>query len=284
MCILLCMVTGATADWGPVMRSMAAAESSAFATDVRFTPWGDNAVRVQVARPGHTVVDGVLSPLLPRPQAASMSCADGPITHGNLRVECSSDGATRRAYRVSDGALLLVELTDFVATAEQGQVEPPLKVVFGCGASEVYGLGQQRQTCYPEGGRQAPSQGKAFAPGEVLTYTLAAGEGGAANTLPWLYGATVGVGADWGLWVNLPSTGNLTLDATVSDERSVAFFFDAAVQLDYVVTTHSAASRAVDQSFEMVERFTEWVGRSPGLPEWALGYWHSKNRFVSRLP
>ena len=29
-------------------------------------------------------------------------------------------------------------------------------------------------------------------------------------------------------------------------------------------------------------RFTSWVGRSPGLPEWALGYWHCKNRYASQ--
>ena len=55
------------------------------------------------------------------------------------------------------------------------------------------------------------------------------------------------------------------------------------MQLDYLVTTPSAASLAAGTgAFSLIESFTDWVGRSPGLPEWALGYWHCKNRYASQ--
>lgn len=38
---------------------------------------------------------------------------------------------------------------------------------------------------------------------------LARGEGGAANTLPWLVGATVKKGAEFGFWLNVPVRGTV---------------------------------------------------------------------------
>lgn len=171
-----------------------------------------------------------------------------------------------------------METVEFGTVPLDGQSTPPLTVNWQVGGSTVFGLGQQRQTCYPEGGRQTPTNGRVFASGQTLTFDLAAGEGGAANTLPWFYGTTIGVGADWGLWVNIASTGNITLDSTDDNNRSITIFFDAASHLDYIVTTHPGAAPPSNRTFSLLERFTEWVGRSPGLPDWALGYWHSKNR------
>ena len=49
-----------------------------------------------------------------------------------------------------------------------------------------YGLGMQRETCYPSGGRQTPALGLVLVPAvpnQTVSFNLAAGEGGAANTL-----------------------------------------------------------------------------------------------------
>ena len=34
--------------------------------------------------------------------------------------------------------------------------------------------------------------------------------------------------------------------------------------------------------FDILENFLSWVGTSPALPDWTLGYWHSKNRYASQ--
>ena len=107
-----------------------------------------------------------------------------------------------------------------------------------------------------------------------------AGEGGAANTLPWLLGATIGTGGDWGMWLNMPGTGNVTLNATDDDNRTVTWVINSAAQLDYLVVTHPANADTTETTFSLLDRFTEWVGRSPGLPRWATGFWQSKNRCV----
>ena len=150
------------------------------------------------------------------------------------------------------------------------------------GGAEVFGLGQFREACYPQGGLQTPALGRVFAPGEVYGIDLSRGEGGAANSLPWLMGATVGAGADFGVWLNVPSMGAVSFDARDAANRSVTWSLAAAAQLDYVVTTTGAASTAATSAFDLLANFVAMVGPTPQLPEWALGYWHSKARYASQ--
>jgi alpha-glucosidase (family GH31 glycosyl hydrolase) len=201
---------------------------------------------------------------------------------GNIKVE--ANGTALRFIRVSDGRVLLSQTSigfgpPIDVDHEFGQVSVSLDVA----SYDLYGLGMQRQTCYPAGGRQTPPLGKVFAPGKVLSFELAAGEGGAANTLPWVTGTTPGKAAEFGFWLNNPSMGNVSFDATVSGKRSMVWNLAAAAHLDYIITAPSAAAIAAGtQSFALLESFTSWVGRSPGLPDYALGYWHSKNRYASQ--
>ena len=187
-----------------------------------------------------------------------------------------------------------------------------------------------RQACYPSGGQQAPAVGRVFQPGVMYNMLLARGEGGAANTLPWLIGATLNQGADFGFWLNVPGMGNMTFDARDAGNRSMSFSMAASPQLDYIVTTTPApavmptaaaagagrgdayappaggdvaaaqppnnespaattaattagAPAGQDTSFfDILENFVGWVGTSPALPDWTLGYWHSKNRYASQ--
>lgn len=144
---------------------------------VEVTPWGDDSLRVIVGRDG-TSVSPQLSPVLPRDDAKPVPCASGGLTNDNLRVECSASG--RVFYRVSDGAVLIEESVTFDPlhhsiehSATSSSWPPPtapsgVTVTMRVGSSEVYGLGQQRATCYPEGGRQTQPLARAFAPGQVI--------------------------------------------------------------------------------------------------------------------
>ena len=203
------------------------------------------------------------------------------LQNGNLLFEELADGR-HRLTRVSDGALLVtLEAATFGAPLPLHTL-PSLSATFGLGGATVFGLGQFREACYPEGGSQTPPLGRVFAAGALTTLDLARGEGGAANSLPWLAGATVGAGADWGVWLNVPAMGQLALDSRDDANRSATWSLAAAAQLDYVVTTTPAGGTPEASFFDVLQNFVSWTGAAPAPPEWTLGYWHSKCRYASQ--
>ena len=239
-------------------------------------PWGRDSLRVRLAPGGAPPVE-LPSALLPAPWPP---LPPGPTyASGNLLLRV--EGASYVFSRASDGKQLLSLAAPTFGPPLPLHSLPSLAANFSLGAAEVFGLGQQRQACYPEGGAQAAPLGRVFAPGAAYTFSLARGEGGAANTLPWLLGATVGAGADWGLWLNVPGMGEATFDATGA-ARTAAFALPAAAQLDFVVTTTPAGGAPAASFFSLLENFVAWVGAHPRPPDWALGYWHSKNRYASQ--
>jgi alpha-D-xyloside xylohydrolase len=247
-------------------------------------PYGENAFRVRVAPPGGATSDDTITALLPvavepalqaqgEDQAAAALATQ---TNGNLKVE-TIDGQ-RVFSRVSDGKLLVTESSVVFGAPMASHALPQLNVSWSVGSAELYGLGQHRQACYESGGFQTPPLLRTFTPGDTVQVDLARGEGGASNTLPWLTG-----GAEFGFWLNNPAMGHVVFDATDDANRTMAWQLGAAVQLDYLITTPSAEALASGTgAFSLIEDFTAWVGRSPGLPEWALGYWHCKNRYASQ--
>ena len=271
-----------------------AAAAAAAAPVVRVEPYGADAFRVRIAPAGGEIFDGAITALLPlaggsrepSTSASAASAAPGSQTNGNLRVETAADGR-RRFVRVSDGKLLLEEQgVAFGPPLDGSHTLPSANVSFGLGAAELFGLGQHRQACYESGGSQTPPLGRVFSPaGGVVHFDLARGEGGASNTLPQLQGATVGEGAHFVFWMNNPAMGTIDFDSRQPASRSMNWSLASVQQLDYLVATTSGSTDdggGGRGAFELIERFTGWLGRSPGLPEWALGYWHSKNRYASQ--
>jgi alpha-D-xyloside xylohydrolase len=240
-------------------------------------PWGRDAVRVRVAAAGGAPRE-LPSALLARRGAAWGAAS--PVASGDLRLEVRADGV-HEWRRLSDGRLLLV-LSELRFEAPLAlHALPQAVATFRVGNATVFGFGQQRQACYAEGGAQTAPMGRLFEPDAAYTWSLARGEGGAANTLPWMVGASEGEGAEWGLWLNVPAMGSVTFDARAGEgnNRSISFALAAAAQLDYVVATTRTGGRSF---FELAQRFVSWVGAVPEPPVWTLGYWHSKNRYASQ--
>jgi len=251
-------------------------------------PWGRDAFRVRLA-PGAAAPADLPSALLPLSSSAAAAAASAPgsssYTNGNLRldVEGAGDAATHRFSRVSDGAPLLTMLGASFGAPLPLHSLPQAAVAFGVGASTAFGLGQQREACYPEGGAQTRALGGSlFAPGGAYTLDLARGEGGAANSLPWLVGATPGAGASFGLFLNVPAMGQVAFDSLNDTNRTVAWSLAAAAQIDYLVTTVPGAGSSATAFFDIQQNFVSWVGATPTPPDWALGYWHSKDRYSSQ--
>eukprot|EP01079_Euglenida_sp_SAG-EU17-18_P004430 gene4430-804_t len=263
--------------------------------DVSILPWGPDALRVRVA-PGPLVMD-LPTALLPDPAGSSpgppriMAGGLGPVINGNIRAETDPASGLRRFVQVADGRVLLTETALSFGAAPvdtQGSPAPPMNVTFGGGPAALFGLGQQRQACYPAGGRQAGPGGRLCAPGEVASFVLAAGEGGAANTLPFVLGADQpssrggAQGAVWAFWMNVPAMGTFHADARRAGAVQFGWQLACAQQLDYVVMATPAAEPAASRAFALLSAFSGMVGRSPGLPGHLLGYWHSKNRYASQ--
>ena len=261
-------------------------------TAVRIEPYGAHSFRVRVAAPGDSVRDDTITALLPgappdAPAAPTAAAAARGSTqqqvNGNLQVE-TLPGGGRRFTRVSDGLHLLTESSLAFWAPLPSHSLHQLNATFEVGSAELYGLGQHRQACYPTGGAQTPPLLRTFTPGSLVHLDLARGEGGAANTLPWLTSASADAGgATFGFWLNNPAMGGVDFDATDDRNRTMHWQLAAAAQLDYIVTTTSPTAIADGTTaFQLLEHFVSWVGRSPGLPEWALGYWHCKNRYASQ--
>ena len=261
-------------------------------TAVLIEPYGAHSFRVRVAAPGGSVRDDTTTALLSSgpdagppaaaPTAAASARGSTQQVNGNLQVE-TLPGGGRRFTRVSDGLHLLTESSLAFWAPLPSHSLHQLNATFEVGSAELYGLGQHRQACYPTGGAQTPPLLRTFTPGSLVHLDLARGEGGAANTLPWLTSASADAGgATFGFWLNNPAMGGVDFDAT-DDNRTMHWQLAAAAQLDYIITTPSPSAIADGTTaFQLLEHFVSWVGRSPGLPEWALGYWHCKNRYASQ--
>lgn len=221
---------------------------------LRVEPWGDDSVRVRVAR--HTVQDGLPGALSdePAPTAAERhDTADGTsvLTVGRLRVELSPQGHLT-FLRASDGGELLREVPGHFAWPGPRQFTPVgdghyrLDQRFAAYDDErFYGLGQH-------------SHGRLDHKHMVLDLVQRNGE----VTIPFALSSR-----GYGLLWNQPAVGRVELAA--NGTRWVA---DAARQIDYWFTAGPAPDR-------ILARYADATGHAPVLPDWALGLWQSKLRY-----
>ena len=176
-------------------------------------PYGPDALRVRVSaggapisrRPSALLAETLPATALPAEPAVAATPGRQGVTNGNLRMEPVPNGG-RRFVRVSDGAVLLTERAVGFGPPLPAFALGSVSASFDVAGQQLYGLGMQRQTCYESGGRQTPVLGAVFSPGEALSFDLAAGEGGAANTLPWLTSGPDAAASQssFGFWLNNP--------------------------------------------------------------------------------
>ena len=237
-----------------VLAVLAVVDGAAANGAVLVEPWGEGTLRVRMSLTAAPVDTTLPTSLLPRPPPAARSPGtDGAeVTSGNL--EATTDAATglRQFTRISDRKSLLreVSVTAFAPTTTTitagggGGGEGGIVFRATIAADHLYGLGMQRQTCYAEGGLQTPALGLVLPapsagdpnPTVSAAFNLAAGEGGAANTLPWLMAASPGAGATAGFFLNVPAMGNVTFRYAAATAATGTG--GAAVEMEWYAASH----------------------------------------------
>ena len=159
------------------------------ADNVLARPWGENALRIQIAPSSWTLTDDLPTAYLPGapgmqghfsfgPERPSGLSSGAPVTSGNIRAEADSEGLLT-ITRVSDGKILLRES----ARALGSESDASVSFDFSSSASKLYGMGQNRLKNNGAGlGLNVVNQTYSFQ-GSIGE------EGGPSNSLPWVLGA-----------------------------------------------------------------------------------------------
>lgn len=251
--------------------------------NVLVRPWGDNALRVQIAPSSWTLTDTLPTAFLPggAPSEGHFSFSGGslpdvsvsPVTSGNIRAIQGPDGLLTFT-RVDDGVVLLREgPRSFGEDRDGGST---VSFDFSSSSSNIYGLGQNRHQNNGGGlGLNVVNNSYNFAEsiGE---------EGGPSNSLPWALAADPGKGFQFGILFNSPTLGGVDINVTSISWSIVAPAGNQRLrqQFDFLVTTHASGAQNADKPFQIIEKYVDAVGHARKLPY--PGYWHSKNRYHSQ--
>jgi hypothetical protein len=266
------------------------------ADNVLIRPWGENALRVQVAPSSWALTDALPTAYLPggAPGAAAGGIIDsgsggfgtpgfgdafpkveaGPVTSGNIKAEMGADGMLSFT-RVSDSKVLFKETARTFSPLSSG-ADSSVTFDFTGTATKLYGMGQNRQD------QNGPGMGVNVV-GHTYDFQKSISyEGGPSNSLPWILGADPATGFQFGLLFNSPSLGGAVHTAT-NTTWSIAG--DAGnqklrQQFDFLITTHSADAKPEEKPYQMMEKYVDAVGHARKMP-WP-GYWHSRNRYASQ--
>jgi alpha-D-xyloside xylohydrolase len=65
-------------------------------------------------------------------------------------------------------------------------------------------------------------------------------------------------------------------------DTNTTWMAEAATQLDYFVTVPPAGCPPSKAGPAIMRAYVDAVGHSPAMPQWATGYWHSRNRYSSQ--
>ena len=72
-------------------------------------------------------------------------------------------------------------------------------------------------------------------------------------------------------------------DGTVSFwDDNTTWMAEAATQIDDFVTVPPASAKPASNGPAIMNAFVDAVGHAPVMPEWGMGYWHSRNRYSSQ--
>eukprot|EP00463_Aulacantha_scolymantha_P003726 TRINITY_DN461_c0_g1_i2.p1 TRINITY_DN461_c0_g1~~TRINITY_DN461_c0_g1_i2.p1 ORF type:complete len:433 (-),score=81.46 TRINITY_DN461_c0_g1_i2:20-1318(-) len=109
-------------------------------------------------------------------------------------------------------------------------------------------------------------------------------EGGPDNALPWIIAGNPVTGFQFGFLWNSPAMGGVHFSTTDMQWSMVQGDGKQFLrkQLDFFVTTFVSGSKPSQRGFDIMHQYVDAVGHIPMMPDWAAGYWHSKNRYSSQ--
>lgn len=157
------------------------------ADNVLVRPWGDNALRIQVAPSSWTLTDALPTAYLPGGAPSDGFFAFGPATHdiaggpvvsGNIMATQGTDGLLT-IKRVSDSTVLLKEEPRVFNSPASG-LDSTVAFNFAASATKLYGMGQNRHA------NNGPGLGLNVVNESYSFQDSIAEEGGPSNSLPWV--------------------------------------------------------------------------------------------------
>ncbi|CAF0828369.1 unnamed protein product [Adineta ricciae] len=238
--------------------------------------WGADSIRIRLS-PDVVLQTPDYQALLPeKPHLGSDDCRQlngETFSNGNLQFTINDDNQTWSIQRLSDGLTLFqVQSTQFMPYIYPPSVYSPIYSLYNLSLSYIhsqngylYGLGEHhydQNVTLPYHNFYLPFQFSSTAPtnGDI--------------TIPW-YVHSSGFGVLW----NLPGYGSFN----VQNDTRITWTADATHQLDLWITTiPKEASIASPFYALLMKNFVDVVGRPNPLPQFASGFWQSKNRYRSQ--
>ena len=251
------------------------AEMAAAAPTVQLDPFGDNSVRVRIALPGCSITNplyqGLLdaAPPLRDPTAPLERASDGlSITNGNINAAVDASTGFVTVTRVSDGRVLTAQ-NGLASWAPQPGNRPGVwsaQISFtGVAPDEVVrGFGEQQDDAIA---KPLPFS-RSVEHSEFHQET-----GGSQVLIPWFF-----TSSGWGMLLNLPSYGNLTVAAA---PQTTTFFTEAAENIDlWFTTTPAGLNNATDSIYRpLLLQLADATGHGLPMAPFASGFIQCKDRY-----
>eukprot|EP00658_Telonema_sp_P-2_P004998 TRINITY_DN11875_c0_g17_i1.p1 TRINITY_DN11875_c0_g17~~TRINITY_DN11875_c0_g17_i1.p1 ORF type:complete len:692 (-),score=129.80 TRINITY_DN11875_c0_g17_i1:280-2355(-) len=252
-------------------------------------PWGADSFRVRcsfdgVAYSGPGALAGTSPPNPPEvdvPASTPDSWTNGAPhpasdpnswTNGNLGL--SLDGGTMTLSRGGDSTLasFAVEFEDVSGAGDTVNVST-LSIVNAGANWGYYGFGEHENGSVDQ-------LGKVYDMESCIEYSKSRG---GEVCLPWIMIASdLGGGKQiqYGLLWNVPAYGGVDFGNSSGESNTWrGYNID---QVDLFVTTFGAGKQGFEAHEDVMRHYVDAVGHAPPLPDWAAGYWHSKNRYSSQ--
>ncbi|XP_065192930.1 uncharacterized family 31 glucosidase ORF2-like [Sycon ciliatum] len=266
--------------------------------DVR--AWRENSMRIRLPLGSSSAVrDDLPGAIIPAPayMGQQLECDHRPgggsdnanqlgsVINGNLKADVSSDGLLTFT-RLSDNKVVLRETSRKLSPGAGGATSvvqtfasSEKEMIFGFGEHQnghlnQKGLNYDFEQCLEYG----HSHGGEVCLPFILGYTPTESSAQETEqTRDRAEAATMGPCLDYGLLWNMPGYGSVSFEGNTTTWTAIA-----ALQLDMFVTVAAAGSSGMACNADINARYVDATGHSPVLPEWAAGYWHSKNRYSSQ--
>lgn len=224
-------------------------------------PYGKDAIRFRSSRSLRIDADlnwTLLEPVESDDAKIEVTKEKAVLKNGKISVEILGDGTVN--YYKDNGEPLIRESWVDVreGTAPQRRAREYKTIssdVFKLGLyfkpednEHFYGLGQDPNDCF-----------------DLKGSTVDLFQKNTKSTIPYVYSSR-GYGFIW----NNPSIGRAEFTT-----NHTLWYSEACKQIDYIII-------AGDNPTEIMERYTQITGRSPMIPEWALGFWQCKLRYKTQ--